>query len=87
MFSSEKNQMFHSLGSAAVAVLSDLAEKRPARRSSVPNDVGEIERVAWLRATDQRRRIDASLLTEGYSRNWNVRAQAEEIARLEERLD
>ena len=67
--------MFHALGPAALAVLSDLAEKR----------VAALDR--RLVVTD--RRIDESLLTERLEQNWSVRLQGEERerqSRLLERL-
>jgi hypothetical protein len=59
-----KHVMFHALGPAALAVLSDLAEKRVAARDR------------RLVVTD--RRIDESLLTERLEQNWSVRLQGEE---------
>lgn len=44
-------------------------------------EAGEIERVAWLRATDRPRRIDRSLLTENHETNWSWRDQAAERER------
>lgn len=70
---------FVSLGYSAFLVLDQLSERRVgARRSDQTTTSGEIERVAWLRATDQKRRLDASLLTENFEDNWSVRAQAYE---------
>jgi hypothetical protein len=79
---------FHDLRPTAWTALNDVSEGMRANASDRQRatDVGEIERVRWLRATDQRRRIDASLLTEGYERNWSVRAQGEERSRQDHLL-
>jgi hypothetical protein len=73
--------MFQQLGLLASIVLEDVSERR---RCNAPgrdkiND-GEIERVAWLRATDQPRRIDASLMTENRDL-YGVRGEGEERCR------
>lgn len=77
---------FHLIGPVALGILSDLEDKRVgACKSSFVTfenrNSGEIERSAWLRATDRPRRIDASLLTENYSENWDVRVQGAERTR------
>lgn len=80
--------VFHALGPTALAVLQDISSKRVGARNDglVIENSGEIERVAWLRATDQKRRLDASLLTENFEDNWSVRAQAYERNRQEDLL-
>lgn len=75
---------FYPLGNVAFSVLAELAQTRFAERERAlvkGSSCGEIEGVAWLRATDQPRRIDASLLTENYARNWSVREEGEERSR------
>lgn len=75
---------FHLIGPAALSVLTDLASNRVAAREDAfvaSQTSGEIERVAWLRASEPKRRIDASLLTENYAKNWSVRAQGAERER------
>lgn len=59
--------MFDSLGYLASTILSDISTKRTGIR-----EVGLVIKD---------RRIDASLLTENYARNWGVRAQGEERGR------
>lgn len=73
--------MFEPLGNLACSILADVDEKRVAARRPSLVTSGEIEGVAWLRATDQKRRIDASLLTENFEKYWNVRAEADERGR------
>jgi hypothetical protein len=76
---------FYSIGDIALGVLDGVSTNRVAARDVdllIRVGVGGIEKVAWLRATDRPRRVDASLLTEGYERNWNVRAEGEERRRL-----
>jgi hypothetical protein len=75
--------MFETLGYLASRILDDVSERRRCNVSvrDGSSGAGELERVAFLRATDQARRIDALLLTEGYARNWSVRAQGEERMR------
>lgn len=71
---------FQTLGNVASVLLSDLADKRAATREPalVTFESGEIERVSFLRATDQKRRVDASLLTGNFESNWSVAAQGNE---------
>src|ERR1700761_3587344 len=75
---------FETLGNIASVILVDIARDRVAAPSKAlvnSQQSGEIERVAWLRATDQTRRIDASLLTENYRKNWDVHVQGSERMR------
>jgi hypothetical protein len=74
---------FHNLRPTAWTALNDVSEWMRANASDRQRatDVGEIERVRWLRATDQPRRVDESLLTENYQHNWSVQAQGDERTR------
>ena len=58
---------FHMLGPTALAVLQDISSKR----------VGACNEGLVIKD----RRIDSSLLTENYEKNWNVRVQGEERER------
>lgn len=59
--------MFDSLGYLASTILSEISTERAATR-----EVGLVIKD---------RRVDASLLTENYAKNWGVRAQGEERGR------
>lgn len=79
---------FETLGSLTFSILGDLTMKRAATLdvAAVKEPSGEIERVSWLRATDQPRRVDASLLSENLEENWSVKAQGEERLRQDRLL-
>lgn len=77
---------FETLGYFASTVLDDISAKRVGARNvgliiEERKYSGEIEMVAFLRATEQPRRVDASLLTENYRENWDIRAQGIERGR------
>jgi hypothetical protein len=73
----------HQFGPAALAELNNVSEEMRCNASDRLRltDVGEIERVKWLRATGQPRRVDKSLLTENWRLNWDIRVQGEERTR------
>lgn len=89
--------MFEDLGTLAFDILANVSPERVAAREgglviekrdfeTDGSSIGELERVAWLKATDQPRRIDASLLTENREL-YGVRGEGEERCRVAHLLE